>query len=122
MDSRQPSEIRKVIGHVPLLGRLHRFRNDEDTLFQVARPQRSLVPRVPDYMAANLEHEIPVDVKFTIDKEGRAKNIEVTRGAGTGFGSLAADAIASETWSAARVGDRAVSSEVIVHYRFRPLE
>jgi hypothetical protein len=106
-----------VAGHVPLLGRLHGLRRAE---LVSPRPSSNLVPQIPARVSRELDDEIRVDVEATIDESGVVRNAEVTQGAGTGFGPLAADKVRSVSWQPARSGDRNVAMDVVVHYRFNP--
>jgi hypothetical protein len=111
-----------VTGHVPLLGRLHAFRNENSRDFVSARPAASLRPRVPANMTQNLEGEVAVDVVVSIDDQGLVKNTEITKGGETSLAVLAADAVRSAPWEPARSGDRNVAMDMVVHYRFNPEE
>ena len=123
LEPRPPSEMHKVIGHIPLFGHIGslRYRGGEDD-FQAPRPAHSLEPKVPGYMVDSLKRPIDIDVLVSIDKSGHVKDTEVLEGAGTGFGSLAADRAASIQWDPARVGDKPVASQVVAHYHFRRVE
>jgi hypothetical protein len=123
LEPRPPSEMHKVIGHIPLFGHIGslRYRGSEDD-FHAPRPARSLEPKVPGYMLDSLKRPIDIDVLVSIDKSGHVKDTEVLEGAGTGFGSLAADRAASIQWDPARVGDKPVASQVVAHYHFRRVE
>jgi hypothetical protein len=123
LDPRLPSEMHKVIGHIPVFGHIGslRYRGGGDD-FQAPRPGHSLEPKVPGYMVDNLKRPIDIDVLVSIDKSGHVKDTEVLEGAGTGFGSLAADRAASIQWEPARIGDKAVASQVVAHYHFRRVE
>ena len=123
LEPRPPSEMHKVMSHIPLFGHIGalRYRGSEDD-FQAPRPAHSLEPKVPGYMVDNLKRPIDIDVLVSIDKAGHVKDTEVLEGAGTGFGSLAADKAASIQWEPARVGDKAVASQVVAHYHFRRTE
>jgi hypothetical protein len=115
--------MHKVFGHIPLFGHMGslRYRGGEDD-FQGARPAHSLEPKVPGFMVDNLKRPVDIDVLVSIDKSGKVKQTEVLEGAGTGFGSLAADRAAAVQWEPARVGDKPVASQVVAHYHFRRVE
>ncbi|HVW87018.1 MAG TPA: energy transducer TonB [Bryobacteraceae bacterium] len=122
VEPKPPSDLKKFVHHVPLLGRLQPFHAESGSDFVPPHPNGSLNPRVPGYMAENLSTDLTIDVKVSIDKRGKVKNTEVLKGAGTGFGVLAADAAAAAPWEPGHTHDHAVDSDVIVHYRFRPAE
>lgn len=114
------SSILKAVGHVPILGHPFRRNKEADQTFVAARPERGLTPRIPRHLAEDLSHELPVDVRLWISGEGKVTSSEVLSGAGSGFAALAADSASAAPWSPARLGDRQVASELIVHFRFRP--
>jgi len=105
----------RVAGHVPFLGRL---RHHNDTVSP--RPAANLVPPIPAQVSRDLDDEVRVDVEASIDDTGMVRDAEVTQGAGTEFGPLAAERVRSIAWQPARSGDRNVPMDVIVHYRFNP--
>jgi hypothetical protein len=123
LEPKPPSEIHKVMGHIPLFGHIGslRYRGAEDD-FTGPRPSHTLDPKIPGYMVDSLKRPIDIDVLVSIDKSGHVKNTEVLEGAGTGFGSLAADRAAAVEWEPAKVGDKAVASQVVAHYHFRRVE
>jgi len=123
LEPRPPSEMHKVISHIPLFGHIGslRYRGGEDD-FQAPRPAHSLEPKIPGYMVDSLKRPVDIDVLVSIDKSGHVKDTEVLEGAGTGFGSLAADRAAAIQWDPARVGDKPVASQVVAHYHFRRVE
>jgi hypothetical protein len=122
LEPREPSGLKRIAGHVPLLGHLHPFRNETGRDFVSARPAASLKPRVPASMTRSLEGEIAVDVVVSIDNQGLVKNTEITKGAETSLAMLAADAVRSAPWEPAHSGDRNVAMDMVVHYRFNPAE
>ncbi len=122
LEAREPSGIKRIAGHVPLLGRLHPFRNETGRNFVSARPAASLRPRVPVNMTQSIEGQIAVDVVVSIDDQGLVRNTEITRGAETGLAMLAVDTVRSIPWEPARSGDHNVPVDMVVHYRFNPVE
>jgi hypothetical protein len=107
-------------GHrIPVLGRLT-FHSENPADFSPARPNGSIEPRIPQLVADDLSREVSVDVKVSIDKHGSVKNAEPLNGARSELASLAADTAQAASWEPAHEGERSVSSDVIVHYRFRP--
>jgi outer membrane biosynthesis protein TonB len=120
VEPRQSSELKKVVSRLPLLGRS--FHAEGGTDFSPARPTRPLEPQVPRMLAEDLSQEVSVDVKVSIDKHGSVKNAHVLNGGESQFASLAANTAEATSWEPARQGDRTVSSDVIVHYRFSPAQ
>jgi hypothetical protein len=122
LEPREPSGLKRIAGHVPLLGHLHPFRNETGRDFVSARPAASLRPRVPANMTRSIEGEIAVDVVVSIDNQGLVRNTEITKGGETSLALLAADAVRSAPWEPAHSGDHNVAMDIVVHYRFNPAE
>jgi hypothetical protein len=116
LEPRTPSEIKRITRHL-----LHAFHSEGGGVTP-ARPNASLSPRLSPELTRSLSGEVNVDVVASLDKQGVVKNAEVTRGAGTELGMLAANTARSVPWDPARSGDRNVAMEVVVHYRFNPRE
>jgi hypothetical protein len=122
VEPKEPSELKRIAGHVPLLGHLHPFRNEASRDFVSARPAASLKPQVPDNMTRSLSGEIAVDVLVSIDDRGLVKNAEITKGAETRLAMIAANTVRSVSWEPAHSGDHNVAMNLVVHYRFNPAE
>jgi hypothetical protein len=122
LEAKEPSGLKRIAGHVPLLGHLHPFRNETGRNFVSARPEASLTPRVPVNMTQGIEGQVAVDVVVSIDDQGLVRNTEITKGAETGLAMLAVDTVRSIPWEPARSGDHNVPMDMVVHYRFNPAE
>jgi hypothetical protein len=122
LDSRVPFGLKRITSHIPLLGHLRPFRSEGGDSFTPARPAASIRPRLPASIALNLLEETSVDVAVSIDKHGTVKKTEVIGGAGTGLDKLAVGTVASAPWEPARFGDRVIATEMVIHYRFSPLQ
>jgi hypothetical protein len=122
LEAREPSGIKRIAGHVPLLGHLHTFRNETGRNFISARPAASLRPRVPVNLTQSIEGQIAVDVVVSIDDQGLVRNTEITKGAETGLAMFAVNTVRSIPWEPARSGDHNVPMDMVVHYRFNPAE
>jgi TonB-like protein len=87
-----------------------------------ARPNRGCFPSAwnPKPSSEDLSREVSVDVKLSIDKHGSVKNAQVLNGGTSQLATLAANNAETTSWEPAKQGDRTVSSDVTVHYRFRP--
>ncbi len=120
VETKQSSELKRVVSHLPLFGRS--FHGEGGTDFSPAHPTRPLDPHVPQMLAENLSREVSIDVKLSIDKNGSVKNAQVLNGSKSDFANLAADSAQTTSWEPAKQGDRTVSSDVIVHYRFSPAQ
>ncbi len=116
LEYKEPGGLKRMAGHIPLLGRT--IHNDSG--YSPPRPTASLRPVVPADTARALSGEASVDVVVSIDKSGAVRGTELTKGAGTGLGTLAAVTAASVPWEPARSGDRTVATSVVIHYRFIP--
>jgi outer membrane biosynthesis protein TonB len=120
VEPKQSSELKKVVSRLPLLGRSFHAEGGAD--YSPARPTRPLAPHVPQMIAEDLAREISVDVKVSIDKHGAVKNAQVLSGGNSMLANLAANTAETTAWEPAKQGDRTVSSDVIVHYRFSPAQ
>jgi hypothetical protein len=120
MEYKEPVGLKKIAGHIPLLGHLQTFHNESD--YSPPRPTGPLKPHIPPDLTSILSEEVAVDVVVSIDKSGAVKNTEITKGAGTGFATLAADAAGSVSWEPAKAGDRNIATNVVLHYRFNPAQ
>ncbi len=118
LEPKEPSGLKRIAGHVPLLDHLHSLHNETGGDFVSARPAASLKPRVPSDMFRGLPGDIAVDVVVSIDKQGTVRNTEITKGAETPLGTLAAATVRSIPWEPARSGDHNVAMDVVVHYHF----
>jgi hypothetical protein len=117
VEHRNAREIRRVVGHVPLLGRP--FHGDAGDSFSPPRPVRPIEPRIPDSLARYVVGNVDVDVKLSLDKHGAVRNAEILSGMGSELAGLAANSATSAMWEPAYDGDRPVASDVVVHYRFK---
>jgi outer membrane biosynthesis protein TonB len=120
VEPKQSSELKKVVSRLRLLGRSFHAEGGSD--YSPARPTRPLAPDVPQMIAKDLSREISVDVKVSIDKHGSVKNAHVLSGGNSMLANLAANTAETTLWEPAKQGDRTVSSDVIVHYRFSPTQ
>jgi hypothetical protein len=120
VEHRDSKEIRKVVSHVPLLGRT--FHSDGNGRFSPARPAKPIEPRVPDSVARYVVGDVDVDIKLSLDKHGTVKNAEILNGVGSELANLAASSATSAMWEPAYDGDHPVASDVVVHYTFKSRE
>jgi len=118
VEPKQPSELKKVVSRLPLLGRSFHAEGGAD--YSPARPTRPLEPHIPQMLADDLSREVSIDVKVSIDKHGSVKSAQVLNGSKSQFANLAANTAETTSWEPAKQGDRTVPSDVIVHYRFSP--
>lgn len=113
VEPRTPSELKRIARRV-----FHPFHSGASGEYTPARPIASIRPHLPPELTRSIPGEVNVDVVVSLDKQGTVKNTEVTRGAGTELGMLAANTARSVPWEPAHSGDRNVPMEVVVHYRF----
>ena len=113
VEPRTPSELKRIARHL-----FHPFHSGASSEYTPARPTASIRPHLPPELTRSIPGEVNVDVVVSLDKQGTVKNTEVTRGAGTELGMLAANTASSVPWEPAHSGDRNVPMEVVVHYRF----
>ena len=106
------SRIGRVVGHIPGLGRLGK----KDKGFVPARPIRQITPAVP--AGDQLERDVPVDVKVTVDPAGNVSSVD-SHGGDKELARLAVDAARSWQFVPARRNDETVSSELILHFTFK---
>lgn len=117
LEQRGSGDIRKVISHVPLLGRT--FHGEGGNNYSAARPVRPLEPRVPESLARYVVGYVDVDVRLSLDKHGAVRNAEILSGQGSELAGLAANSATSAMWEPAYEGDHPVASDIVVHYRFQ---
>jgi TonB family protein len=106
------SKLGRMVGRIPGIGRLGK-RNKG---FVPARPIRQITPAVPPN--EHLAHDVPVDVKVTVDPAGNVASVD-TRGGDKQLARLAADAARNWQFVPARRDDETVTSEMILHFTFK---
>jgi hypothetical protein len=106
--------LRQALHRIPLIGR---SRNDD---FVPPQAVRSFAPKVPSDLAREITSTQAVDLKLKVDNTGRVTSVELlSRGTPPDFVRLAGDAAYDWRFEPAHIRDKAVSSEVIAHFRFR---
>jgi TonB family protein len=113
--------IKHALHRVPLLGALGgTYRGGQD--FHPPQVVRRTTPRVPSEIARDLTSEVLVALKLKVDNTGRVSSVElISHGGDRALVQLAGDAAYEWQFQPAQMKDRPVSSEVIAHFRFRPL-
>jgi len=105
---------------VPVLGSFHRYRGGEN--FTPPKPLREHTPTVPAGLAAQLTGTLPIDLKLNVDENGRVSGVELLSShSSPDFVRLAGDAAYEFQFEPARMKDKAVPSDIIAHFRFRPI-
>jgi TonB family protein len=115
MESVQPGGFREALHHIPLIG--HNRTDD----YIPPSAVRSFAPKIPVDIARQMTAPEAVDLKLKVDNTGRVTSVEVlSRETPPDFVRLAGNAAYDWQFDPAHLKDKAVSSEVIAHFRFRP--
>jgi len=89
--------------------------------FVPAKPVKQTPPAPTEEMSRNLTQPVFVDLRIRIAKSGRVRRGElVPRGRETAFDTLARNAASRWQFQPARMNNRPVESEMLVHFLFRP--
>lgn len=117
LESVESGTLGRAFGKIPFL---HHARSGEN--FVPPQAVSSFAPKVPHDLARELTGPLPVDLKLTVDKSGRVSSVEIiSHQTPTEFVRLAGDAAYDWKFEPARLKDKPISSDVIAHFRFRPL-
>lgn len=108
------SKLGRLVGKIPGLRRIEKKNRG----FVPARPIREIAPTVP--ASQELAHDVPVDVRVTVNESGNVATIESAKGGDKRLVRLASDAARNWQFEPARRNDEIVSSEMILHFTFRP--
>jgi TonB family protein len=99
-----------------VLNLLERHNYKSGSSFAPARPVREVKPKLPDAP----EHPI-VDVKVWIDETGQVTKTELLSDhVDPDVAEVASNAAGKWTFQPAKLSDRPVSSEMVMHFRFVP--
>lgn len=117
----EPGLLSRGINHVPVLNLLQRHNYKAGDKFSPARPVRRVKPRLPTELEHGEAPPSPVDVKVWIDKSGQVTKAELlSDNSDPEVSDIAANAALKWTFEPARLSDRPVSSEMVMHFRFAP--
>jgi hypothetical protein len=117
LESVESGTLGRAFGKIPFL---HRSRSGGN--FVPPQAVTSFPPKIPRDLARELTGPLPVDLKLTVDKSGRVSSVEIiSHQTPTEFVRLAGDAAYDWKFEPARLKDKPISSDVIAHFRFRPL-
>ena len=111
------SLLRRVVGKIPLVRRLKR-----PPKAAAATPVHEVLPSLKTREERSLVRPVAVDVKVYVGESGKVERAEVADYGNPPNWRLAdAALLAAQDWDfePARVGDVPVSSEVMLHFRFR---
>jgi hypothetical protein len=116
LEPTQPGIIRRGIHHVPVLNLLEKHNYKSGTGFAPARPLREVRPRLLD----STRHP-NVDVKVWIDDTGQVTKAELlSDDVEPEVADVASNAAYKWAFQPARLSDRPVSSEMVMHFHFVP--
>lgn len=113
------SRLSRWFGKVPGVGLFR--RNNQAAQFIGPKPVRQESPVLPAEVSRKIGGEVPIDVRVQIDKSGNVVRAEPISG-GRAFHQLTVLALNSaRRWqfTPARVNNQNVSSELVIHFRFR---
>lgn len=112
------SGIRRGLQTIPVLRLLQRRRYKAGTNFAPPRAVLHMPPQLPAQAAAERK-DLGVDLKLTIDEDGKLQRTEVlTPGADQKALNAAVASVRKWRFEPGRIGDRPVVSKVIAHFRF----
>ena len=117
-ETSRESRVGRVVGKIPLIGRIHR-RHEED--LTPPKPVEIFKPAVPAELGRSFAGEVPIDIKVHVGESGKVEDAElvsdVSGGSAARLADLALHAARRSKFSPARLGDRAVPADVVLHYR-----
>jgi hypothetical protein len=112
------SKFRRVIRKIPGLGALAGKGRREREEFVPARPIHQVRPVTPPKILRELDEEVPVELRVFIDETGRVSRTDYLAEQETELARLARTAAHLWKFEPARLRDEAVSSEMILRFRF----
>ena len=120
LEPAEPGILSRGINHVPVLNLLQRHKYKAGDSFSPARPVRQVKPRLPADLQPESGSPPPVDVKVWIDKSGQVTRAELlSENTESDIAEIASRAALKWTFEPARLSDRPVSSELVMHFRFQ---
>jgi len=119
LEPAEPGFLARGINRIPVVNLLQRRKFRSGDKFLPPVPARQVKPKLPIDWARDNGHPPPVDVKVWIDKTGQVTRAELlSESPEPDIADLAANAALKWTFEPARVADRPVSSEMVMHFRF----
>jgi protein TonB len=113
------SRFGRAVAHIPLLRRLKK----QPQTFVPPKPVREVKPSLTEHESAWVVRPVPVDVKVYVGENGKVEFAEVlTGGHRPELASAAVYAARKWTFTPAKAGEETVPGEVILHFRFAPVE
>jgi TonB family protein len=121
LEPSQPGILRRGIHHVPVLNLFGRHNYKSGSDFAPARPVREVRPRLPEDAQQEGPQHPDVDIKVWIDDTGQVTKAELLSDhVDPEIADVASNAACKWTFEPARLSDRPVSSEMVMHFRFVP--
>lgn len=119
LESVESGGVSRAISKIPLFGSLHHSKSGSN--FTPPQAVKSFAPNVPPDLARELTGTLPVDLRLKVDSSGHVSSVEIlSHQTAPEFVRLAGDAAYNWQFEPARVKDKAVTSDVIAHFKFRP--
>jgi TonB family protein len=116
------SRLSRAVGHIPLIRRLKK----DQQIVVPAEPVRQPKPTLSAADRHALIAEVPIDVRVYVAESGKVDYAELLNARSASRHPALAEAavFAARRWDfhPARQGEQPVSSEVILHFRFKPAE
>ena len=121
LEPTQPGVLRRGIHRVPVLNLFDRNHYRSGSDFSPARPVRQVKPRLPEELQGDNESHPDVAVKVWIDDTGQVTKAELlSDDVAPQIAQIASNAAYKWTFAPARLSDKPVSSEMMMHFRFVP--
>ena len=113
----KPKRLQRIIGKVPGLRRLHRDADSEEG-FLPPRPLHPNTFNLPPSASPLIMETRHMDLKATINESGAVTQVELLAPKDADLVALAAYAATDWHFTPARLNDKPVASEVVMHFNF----
>ena len=114
------SAFRKVVQNIPGLRVLQRNKYKGGSRFTPAMAIEKVTPRIPLALRKEIDGEVPVDLKVSVDEDGKVYRTEALSGnVNSSLVDLAANSAKEWRFAPARIDSKPVSSKVVLHFIFR---
>ena len=119
LEAVEAGSVSRALSKIPVFSAFHHSKSGSD--FTPPQAVRSSAPAVPADLARELTGTLPVDLRLKVDSTGHVSSVEIlSHQTAAEFVRLAGDAAYDWQFQPARLKDKAVSSDVIAHFKFRP--
>lgn len=116
LEPAKPARLQRVFGRVPGLRRIGKHADTEEG-FVAAKPKREITLLLPREARALLR-DGRMDLKASVDESGRVTRVELLTPKEEELIRLASYAASGWSFTPARVNDKTVPSEVLMHFNF----